>query len=91
MGVLSHPHFHPTLRLFFAMGLPAIADNHQTIQVKISCVIPNFTKTFPELQKTDYTTATQESATKVQNTCEPSVMMEGGEEFENSKAGNTEG
>jgi hypothetical protein len=45
------------------MGLPAIADNHQSIQVKISCAVPNFTKTFPELQKTDYTTATQESAT----------------------------
>jgi len=83
MEDLSHPHFHPILTLFSAMGLPAIADIIKPTQILIRSAPQNLSKTLPGLQKID--------ASCVQHTWEPSVMMEGGEEVENSKAGKTKG
>jgi hypothetical protein len=53
MEDLSHPHFHPILMLFSAMGLPAIADIIKPTQILIRSAAQNLSKTLPGLQKID--------------------------------------
>jgi hypothetical protein len=49
MEDLSHPHFHPILMLFSAMGLPAIADIIKPTQILIRSAAQNLSKTLPGL------------------------------------------
>jgi hypothetical protein len=51
MEDLSHPHFHPILMLFSAMGLPAIADIVKPTQILIRSAEQNLSKTCLNFRK----------------------------------------